>query len=74
MEMSLKLNAHISAFMFFEPSFFLFLLLLLKAFTNMQARGLVGWLGLRTNDIMDDWVVVREANKDFVQLRYEDDS
>ena len=41
---------------------------------NIQAQGLVGWLGLRTNDPMDDWVVVREANKDFVQLRSEDDS
>ena len=36
--------------MFFDPSIFLFLLLLLKVLTNMQARGLVGWLGLRTND------------------------
>ena len=40
MEMSLKLSTHFSAFMLFQPSFFLFLLLLLEAFTNRQVQGL----------------------------------
>ena len=40
MEMSLKLSTHFSALMLFQPSFFLFLLLLLEAFTNRQVRGL----------------------------------
>ena len=40
MEMSLKLSTHFSAFMLFQPSFFLFLLFLLEAFTNRQVQGL----------------------------------
>ena len=40
MEMSLKLSTHFSALMLFQPSFFLFLLLLLEAFTNRKVWGL----------------------------------
>ena len=40
MDMSLKLSTHFSALMLFQPRFFLFLLLLLEAFTNTQVRWL----------------------------------